>query len=332
MNIRHIITLAFFAIWLAIGAGCNPATGSSANTPLVSTSPALTDTITPSPPSDGIVAAVVGVASGTPFVFARDCGWSATLTAWLDMNGNGKRDSSEPPMPNVRFFFANAGISGGYVRGPFITDFKGETQTSEFMPGCPSVVFEVYPETPAGFTPSTPSRMQATGPGFQSAFEFGFTYEKGAATATPRPAAPVCTVFRLLSSSPDDSVSDIAVAHDGSVWVATYGHGVARQLPGENTWKFFTEQDVLGANDVNRITAMDDGSVWFATLNGASRFDGKTWKTFTTADGLLNNYVRSIAKAPDGSLWFATKDGVSRYMPDKNQWQSYTVQNGLIEE
>ncbi|MBI5876918.1 MAG: hypothetical protein HZB53_04640 [Chloroflexi bacterium] len=311
MTIRHAITVAFVAIWLAVGAGCTP---SSIDTPIAPTA-------TPSPQI---------TVSPTPRVIG-ECVWSAKLLAWLDLNGDGKHDNNEPPMPGVQFFFKRAGASDSNALGPFTADYHGEAIASMSNPGCVGVDYVVFPKVPAGYQLSTAERASASRRSTDGPFEFGFAYVPGAPTATPFPTA-ACTVYRLIPSSLGRAVSDIAVAHDNTIWVATSGFGVARLRPGDNRWTFFTANDGLASDDVTQVLVANDGTVWFATTRGVLRFDGSNWQTYTNENGLLSPFVYGISQSKDGTLWFASYGGISRYQPSINQWTTFTTRDGLAEE
>ena len=53
------------------------------------------------------------------------------------------------------------------------------------------------------------------------------------------------------------------------------------------------------------ILEASDGSLWFGTEVGVSRYDGANWYSLTQEDGLAGNDVYSILEASDGSLWFS---------------------------
>ena len=50
------------------------------------------------------------------------------------------------------------------------------------------------------------------------------------------------------------------------------------------------------AAPVRAILDGGDGSYWFATNHGVTRYDGTSWQTYSVADGLAHNDVRDIAK------------------------------------
>ena len=109
------------------------------------------------------------------------------------------------------------------------------------------------------------------------------------------------------------SVTSLAVAPDGTVWFGTFGDGVSCFDGRGQT--YYDTADGLIDDYVNAIAVAPDGAVWFGTNSGVSRFDGQTWTSFTRTDGLVDNCVTTIAVAPDGALWFGTYSGVSRYLP-----------------
>ncbi|MFH1131619.1 MAG: LamG-like jellyroll fold domain-containing protein [Pseudomonadota bacterium] len=95
----------------------------------------------------------------------------------------------------------------------------------------------------------------------------------------------------------------------------------------KGTWKTYTLLDGLASNSVYAIYSAPDGTLWFATQGGVSRYDGKEFVNFTTQDGLAHNDVRAIYGTPDGILWFGTRGGVSRY--DGKEFKNFTTVDGL---
>jgi len=105
-------------------------------------------------------------------------------------------------------------------------------------------------------------------------------------------------------------------------------------------WTAFDRSSGL-AGGVRDIFEDRDGNVWFATDQGAQRYDGMRWTTYTTKDGLAHNSVRTIIQTRDGAIWFGTYGGgISRFDPsalrqaqDSGQggkvWTTYTTADGL---
>lgn len=83
--------------------------------------------------------------------------------------------------------------------------------------------------------------------------------------------------------------------------------GEARQV-----WTSFRQEDGLAHNVVTAVVQTPDGAMWFATLGGVSRYDGRSWKKFGVEDGLPGNAIQDLVAAPDGALWAAVGRGYDR--------------------
>ncbi len=76
----------------------------------------------------------------------------------------------------------------------------------------------------------------------------------------------------------------------------------------------------LPSTRIYNLQFMPDGTLWLATLNGVSGFDGFTFTTLSKRDGLLDNRVFCIYRAQSGLLWFGTEEGVSRFHPGNRRF------------
>ena len=79
-----------------------------------------------------------------------------------------------------------------------------------------------------------------------------------------------------------------------------------------HVWTSFRQEDGLAHNVVTAVVQTPDGAMWFATLGGVSRYDGRSWKKFGVEDGLPGNAVQDLVAAPDGALWAAVGRGFDR--------------------
>lgn len=77
------------------------------------------------------------------------------------------------------------------------------------------------------------------------------------------------TTYTTDDGMVDHDVTDIAVAPDGVLWVAT-SSGVSR-FDG-TSWVSFTQEDGLASNYVDSVAVGADGAVWFGTGSGISRY------------------------------------------------------------
>jgi ligand-binding sensor domain-containing protein/signal transduction histidine kinase len=54
-------------------------------------------------------------------------------------------------------------------------------------------------------------------------------------------------------------------------------------------------------------------NLWFCTLGGISRFDGKEFTNYSETDGLISNYATSILADHHSNIWIGTAYGLSRF-------------------
>jgi ligand-binding sensor domain-containing protein len=94
----------------------------------------------------------------------------------------------------------------------------------------------------------------------------------------------------------------------------------------------YTTADGLVDNSVIAVAVGPDGSIWFATLSGLSRFDGTRWTTYTHDNGLPGpTYIYVVVPEAADSIWIGTRDfGVAHF--DGNSWKNYTRQDGLLSD
>lgn len=114
-------------------------------------------------------------------------------------------------------------------------------------------------------------------------------------------------VLVLPGQSGHNSVNDLMLAADGTLWVATSA-GLL-QYRGQRLVQRI--ENVLGRR-LNVITGLAQdqrGDIWIssgADFGGAYRWDGVRWKHFGSMEGLSDNCIHRIQRDPAGRLWFMT--------------------------
>jgi len=103
------------------------------------------------------------------------------------------------------------------------------------------------------------------------------------------------------------------------------GAGVAAAQGWRSPWRTFTTADGLASDTVTAIYQTQDGTLWFGTMQGVSRYNGE-WETYTTADGLAHNEATAIFQDQGGIVWVGTRGGLSLY---DGQWLILTPSDGL---
>src|SRR5258705_3433278 len=83
----------------------------------------------------------------------------------------------------------------------------------------------------------------------------------------------------------------------------------ALAFPQQLIFKNYTVQDGLIANPVTRIFQDAKGFLWFATIEGLSKYDGYRFTNFNTANGLSHNMVNDIYETADGKIYVAENNG-----------------------
>ncbi|MDP5052237.1 MAG: GGDEF domain-containing protein, partial [Congregibacter sp.] len=130
-------------------------------------------------------------------------------------------------------------------------------------------------------------------------------------------------------SHPAFKASDIRALEwtpDGDLWIGTYGGGAVRMRGNEFT--AFTIDDGLIGNVIYDIHRTIDGSIWFATDQGASQLVADEFSSWTLDDGLAFNDATHIAEDQQGTLWFSSlTNGVSFF--DGNRFKHIGLDEGL---
>jgi hypothetical protein len=104
----------------------------------------------------------------------------------------------------------------------------------------------------------------------------------------------------------DVPITDLAVAANGEVWVAT-SLGVGRYLPAQDGWTTYTGEHGLPSGQAQIVAAGPEGDVWtFILWEGMYRFDGTNWQGI---DKVNCGTVADIALEADGTPWVATTGG-----------------------
>ncbi|WP_319479959.1 two-component regulator propeller domain-containing protein [uncultured Draconibacterium sp.] len=140
--------------------------------------------------------------------------------------------------------------------------------------------------------------------------------------------------FEKYLPDPADSVSlagnyvtSLFEAHDGNIWIGTYGDGICKYTENENSGGFisFNQQDGLCNNVAYGIEEDAEGNLWISTDNGLSRFDpiSETFQNFYSSDGLLSDQFYWSASCSDdrGNLYFGGVEGLNYFNPA--EFESY---------
>ena len=130
-----------------------------------------------------------------------------------------------------------------------------------------------------------------------------------------------------LPEHPLERPGRLELDDEGRLWVGSFQAGTCR-LEKERS-QVFTTKEGLAGDRLRMIWNDHEGSIWFATEGGASRYDGKQFHNFTSSnDRLASDSVFFVGRDARRNLWFGTDSGVTCF--DGRVWCSFDSRDGLI--
>ena len=122
-------------------------------------------------------------------------------------------------------------------------------------------------------------------------------------------------------------VSSVFPASDGTLWIGTYGGGLARLRDGRIE-AFHPE--LLGSDRIREMLPTADGALFVATAGGGLlRIDGEKVTRFTARNGLPNDRIWALEPDGEGGLWVATHGGGVVHWRGSRALQTITTRDGL---
>lgn len=108
-------------------------------------------------------------------------------------------------------------------------------------------------------------------------------------------------------------VHDLLVGSNGDLWIATGGEGVQRRTQNESRpVGYLPDESGLPGESVYDLAQSPSGQLWAATNRGAAYFEQGQWRRDKALVSLSDTAVRSIA-ADDLGAWLGTSTGLARY-------------------
>ena len=99
-------------------------------------------------------------------------------------------------------------------------------------------------------------------------------------------------------------------------------------------WQHWTHAEGLPDDNVRQLFQDRSGAMWFATVGGVARFDGRDFRSWTTRDGLPVSSVRCVSEGEPGVMWFGTSKGLVRHdaRDSRQPFTLFTTTNGLPDD
>jgi hypothetical protein len=137
-------------------------------------------------------------------------------------------------------------------------------------------------------------------------------------TTVPVAPIPDLSASGLLTTGFINEVSDLAMAPDGTVWVATRG-GVVRWSSGASDAVAYGEEDGLPAAEVGQIVVATDGTVWAAGDGWVAYYD-ETWQP-------MEIRIDEMAADTMGGVWAVGGDVL--FHLDRNSTEQISIPEQL---
>ena len=122
--------------------------------------------------------------------------------------------------------------------------------------------------------------------------------------------------FTTTNGLPDVRVKSIESGPDDSVWLGTFGGGLAR-FDGRTMAPVPRGRERLIPSAASRIFRDSHGGLWFATPTGVTRHDGVAWVSLDEGDGLVCGDAQAFAEDASGAMWIGGSKGLVRYQPGR---------------
>lgn len=148
----------------------------------------------------------------------------------------------------------------------------------------------------------------------------------------------LCITASTHASAQEDEPSQLAQYpgapyedQSGNLWIGTVTKGLI--LFDGKEFVSFTTNDGLASNSIRDILEADDGTLYFATTGGLTKYDGKSFTTITDYEPL--KVTRTFSQQgnhrdlwdvhidKNGTLWIATIDGAFRH--DGKQFKPFEM-------
>lgn len=141
------------------------------------------------------------------------------------------------------------------------------------------------------------------------------------------------THFSTGDGLPNNDVRAVLAARDGSVWVGTFGGGIAWRTPGSARWEKLDLSAVIANRDVavQAIWQAPDGALWFSTsaFGALRRAPDGTLERKKFTKGSRNTVWAVGGGQADGGVWAGTFRGAVAVAPDFTETPADVIVAGV---
>lgn len=126
---------------------------------------------------------------------------------------------------------------------------------------------------------------------------------------------------------PMNTVHELLVDKEGSIWLGTQSKGLKRLSPGIMTPVGFSEG--LPPHSVRSIAGDGKDGMWLATRGGLVHWTKKAIKVLTTEQGLISNNLKVVFRDSKGRLWLGTGFNGAMVLEDNKVIKTYQKGQGI---
>ncbi len=112
--------------------------------------------------------------------------------------------------------------------------------------------------------------------------------------------------FNVKNIVEDINATQVCLDNE-EIWCSTFGDGIVKVVDGEQM--ILNVDSGLISNHIRGFVKRSDGSIWFVSKNGISKYFNGKFKNFTTADGLKDHNVKCTTEDCEGNLFLGTDGG-----------------------
>jgi ligand-binding sensor domain-containing protein len=120
--------------------------------------------------------------------------------------------------------------------------------------------------------------------------------------------------YSVAEGLPQSQVYDIIEDHNGQIWLATRGGGLAR-FNGRD-FKVFSTDDGLVNNFISSLYQDERKNIWIGTSNGVSQYNGIQFRNYLLEGNNFSVTVSSITESKD-TLYLGTSNGLYKRVDKK---------------
>lgn len=132
-------------------------------------------------------------------------------------------------------------------------------------------------------------------------------------------------------------VRNIFQDKSGDLWFGTNHYGVMRynvapkdSIGQADRLQYFSEKDGVGGGRVTEIVEDKEGTIWFGTYQGLTKFDGQTFTNLSFEEGQIKNDIWSLTIDSKGIFWLGTTYGIIRY--NGEEFTSFTIPKAAVKD